>query len=239
MQGGYTKYPCFLCLWDSRADDLHYQQKDWQSRDGFKIGKYNVIAKPLVPPKNLLLPPLHIKLGLMKNFVKALSKEGKSFQYILKKFPQISDAKLHAGIFDGPQIRQLLEDKEFAKTMTSNELDAWQAFDRVIHGFLGNKRSSEYVLHINDLLKTFQKLGARMSIKMHFLASHLDFFPDNCGNYSEEQGERFHQDLKTMETRYQGRWDINMLADYCWCLKRDEANSSHTRKTTRAAFNPK
>ena len=21
MQAGYTKYPCFLCLWDSRADD--------------------------------------------------------------------------------------------------------------------------------------------------------------------------------------------------------------------------
>ena len=21
FQGGYTKYPCFLCLWDGRADD--------------------------------------------------------------------------------------------------------------------------------------------------------------------------------------------------------------------------
>ena len=24
LQAGYTKYPCFLCLWDSRADDRHY-----------------------------------------------------------------------------------------------------------------------------------------------------------------------------------------------------------------------
>ena len=24
LQGGYTKYPCFLCLWDSRADKQHY-----------------------------------------------------------------------------------------------------------------------------------------------------------------------------------------------------------------------
>ncbi|GBM72637.1 hypothetical protein AVEN_238222-1 [Araneus ventricosus] len=38
---------------------------------------------------------------------------------------------------------------------------------------------------------------------------------------SDEQGERFHQDIKEMERRYQGRWDVNMMADYCWCLKRD------------------
>ena len=39
---------------------------------------------------------------------------------------------------------------------------------------------------------------------------------------SEEQGERFHQDIKTMEKRYQGRWNVNMKVDYCWCLLRDE-----------------
>ena len=32
MQGGYTKSPCFLCLWDSRADDKHYTQNEWLSR---------------------------------------------------------------------------------------------------------------------------------------------------------------------------------------------------------------
>ena len=75
-----------------------------------------------------------------------------------------------------------------------------------------------------------------MSIKMHFLQSHLDYFPKNCGDYSEEQGERFHQDIKTMESRYQGRWDINMLADYCWCLKRDESESPHERKSVKTSF---
>ena len=44
-----------------------------------------------------------------------------------------------------------------------------------------------------------------MSVKVHFLHSHLDYFPENLGAMSEEQGERFHQDLKTMEKRYQGR----------------------------------
>jgi hypothetical protein len=47
------------------------------------------------------------------------------------------------------------------------------------------------------------------------LASHLDYFPENLGAVSEEQGEIFHQDIKEMEQRYQGRWDVNMMADYC------------------------
>ncbi len=29
MQAGFTKYCCFLCLWDSRAVSQHYKQKDW------------------------------------------------------------------------------------------------------------------------------------------------------------------------------------------------------------------
>ena len=45
-----------------------------------------------------------------------------------------------------------------------------------------------------------------MSIKLHYLDSHLDTFPDNLGDVSEEQGEKFHQDIKIMEDRYQGRW---------------------------------
>jgi len=31
---------------------------------------------------------------------------------------------------------------------------------------------------------------------------------------SDEHGERFHQDIATMEKRYQGKWYTTMLADY-------------------------
>ena len=78
-----------------------------------------------------------------------------------------------------------------------------------------------------------------MSIKLHFLDSHLDFFPDNLGDYSEEQGERFHQDIKTMETRYQGRWNVNMMADYCWSIKRDIIDNFHKKITPRRNFTAK
>ena len=57
----------------------------------------------------------------------------------------------------------------------------------------------------------------------------MDRFPENLGKVSDEQGERFHQDMKVMETRYQGRWDAAMMADYCWTLKRDIPYASHSR----------
>ena len=49
-----------------------------------------------------------------------------------------------------------------------------------------------------------------MSLKIHFQHSHLDFFPDNLSDVSEEQGD-IHQDIRLMEKRYQGRWNINMM----------------------------
>ena len=52
-------------------------------------------------------------VGLMKNFVKALDKDGKAFQYLCTKFPKISDAIVKEGIFVGPQIREVLRGTEF------------------------------------------------------------------------------------------------------------------------------
>ena len=72
-----------------------------------------------------------------------------------------------------------------------------------MNNFLGNKKSSEYVLIVQELMQSFKALGARISLKMHFLRSHLGYFPDNHGDYSKEQGERFHHDIRTMKERYQ------------------------------------
>jgi len=51
---------------------------------------------------------LHIKQGLVKNFVKGMDKIGRGFQYVRNKFPNASDAKIKEGIFVGPQIRELV-----------------------------------------------------------------------------------------------------------------------------------
>ena len=40
--------------------------------DEYRVGEQNINSIPLVNRSNILIPPLHIKLGLFKNFVKAL-----------------------------------------------------------------------------------------------------------------------------------------------------------------------
>ena len=92
MQAGFTKYCCFLCLWDSRAVSQHYKQKDWGSRSTFVPGEHSLKENPLVDMNKVLLPPIPIKLGSMKNFVKALHKNGAAFQHLSPVFPGLSAA---------------------------------------------------------------------------------------------------------------------------------------------------
>ena len=60
---------------------------------------------------NIMLLPLHIKLGLMKQFVKALDKQGNCFECIAEKFLNLGAEQVKEGIFIGPQIRWLMTDK--------------------------------------------------------------------------------------------------------------------------------
>ena len=71
---------------------------------------------------------------------------------------------------------------------------------------------------------------------MHYLFSHIDWFPENLGSVSDGQGERLHQDMKVMETRYQGRWDAVMMADYSWTLKRDVTAVDHSSSSNKRKF---
>ncbi|GBP38810.1 hypothetical protein EVAR_33561_1 [Eumeta japonica] len=52
-----------------------------------------------------------------------------------------------------------------------------------------------------------------ISIKLHYLHSHLDYIPENLGDLSEEEGDRFHQDIRTMEERYLGYWNRSRYDD--------------------------
>jgi hypothetical protein len=61
----------------------------------------------------------------MKQFVKALNKDGLCLEYITHKLPGLSMEKLKARIFDGPQIRQLINDPHFITSMNEIESCAW------------------------------------------------------------------------------------------------------------------
>ena len=47
------------------------------------------------------MPPLHIKLGFIQRFAKALDKNSAAFKYLQNFFREISVAKIKAGIFVG------------------------------------------------------------------------------------------------------------------------------------------
>ena len=88
LQSGYTKYCYFLCIWDSRARYKNYNAKVWPARETLEPGKMNVAQKSLVDSQKIFLPRLHIKLGIVKNFIKTLNKNGEADLFFMKnKFP--------------------------------------------------------------------------------------------------------------------------------------------------------
>ena len=151
----------------------------------------------------------------MRNFMKSVDKTGHRFEYMGNKFPNVSDAKIEKGIFIGPQIKELMQEKQFDEDLNETERNSWLSFKRICKDFLGNHKAANYHDVVQDLWTSYKAMGCNMSLKFHFLESHLDFFPENFGEVSDEHGERFHQDIMAMEKRYQGKWTSSMLADYC------------------------
>ena len=63
-----------------------------------RVGEANVIDKPLVSREKIIIPPLHIKLDLMRQFVKIFPMTSDCFNYICRAFPALTIKKLKAGI---------------------------------------------------------------------------------------------------------------------------------------------
>ena len=90
------------------------------------------MKEALVDPLKILLLPLHIKLGIMKQFLKALPQDGPYFIYLCDKFKYLSNAKIKEGICVGPEIRKLIQDEKFEKIMNKTEENAWKSFKEVV-----------------------------------------------------------------------------------------------------------
>ena len=73
--------------WDSKDKINHWIKRDWPFRESLTPSYRNILYPALVDRSNVILPPLHIKLGLIKQLVKALNKEGACFKCIQEKFP--------------------------------------------------------------------------------------------------------------------------------------------------------
>ena len=66
------------------------------------------------------------------------------------------------------------------------------------------------------MLSKFKDLDVKMIIKVHYFFNHLECFPTNLGDLSEEHGERFHQDIKVIEERYQGSVGVSNVTAWAY-----------------------
>ncbi|GBO23060.1 hypothetical protein AVEN_5077-1 [Araneus ventricosus] len=121
----------------------YYIKKVWPKRQFLIPGVKNEENERLVATEKILFPPLHIKLGLMKNFVKAMDCGGSGFQYLRLKFPKVSETKIKEGIFVGPQFRQLMKDPVFESKLTRKEAAAWTSFKELEKSFFGNHKAEK------------------------------------------------------------------------------------------------
>ena len=72
-------------------------------------------------------------------------------------------------------------EKNFILHMNEIEKSAWLNFKSILENFLRDHKSLDYEELVNSLFDNYQRLGCLMSVKLHFLHSHLEYFPDNLG----------------------------------------------------------
>jgi hypothetical protein len=60
--------------------------------------------------------------------VKALERNGRAFPFLCEKFPKLRMGNIKAGVFIGPQERQLFRDLQFDFTVSDDEKTALSAF---------------------------------------------------------------------------------------------------------------
>jgi hypothetical protein len=68
------------------------------------------------------LPPLHIKLGLIKIFVNAVDRNGAAFLYLRQKFAMLSNAKIRESVFTDPYFRSLLRVSEVFERISTGDV---------------------------------------------------------------------------------------------------------------------
>lgn len=71
--------------------------------------------------------------------------------------------------------------------MNDKERTAWKSFHAVSNNLLGNYKSNNYKELVSEKVKNYEDLRCNMSIKVHFLDSKIEFFPENCGDFGDEQ----------------------------------------------------
>ena len=70
--------------------------------------------------------------------------------------------------------------------------------------FFGLHQAENYDEVVGNLLRSYEASGCKMSLKVHFLVTYLNFLHGNLDVF-DEHGERFHEDIVVFEKRYTGK----------------------------------
>ena len=79
-------------------------------------------------------------------------------------------------------MKKLLKDEDFDDTLSERNKVGLNAFRDVAHNFLRNTKASNYIELTEHMIDSYKNMGSYMSMKIHFLHSHLNFLPSNCGD---------------------------------------------------------
>ncbi|GBN11413.1 hypothetical protein AVEN_157920-1 [Araneus ventricosus] len=155
---------------DSQVREKHWTQKKCHI---LQADKSNTMSDPIGSREMVVIPLLHLKLVLMKQFVKALNAVGRCFQYVVFSFSALCFEKIKSGVFDGSQILHT-----FAcgceLTGRQKKKSALLSFKTATQNFLGSRKEDNYEILVIRMLLDFCVLECNMSVKLHFLFNHLD-----------------------------------------------------------------
>ena len=90
------------------------------------------------------------------------------FSFLQSTFPCLSNAKIKEGVFIGPQIRKLFHNNGFDKMLNEDERTAWNCLKNVCQNFLSSHRADNYSELVTNLLHSYEVLGCKMSLIVHF-----------------------------------------------------------------------
>ena len=109
--------------------------------------------------------------------MKGTDKTGSGFQYVRSKSPNASDAKIKEGLFIGPQIRELMQDKQFDEDLNETERNAWLFFKRICKDFIGNHKAANCQDVCAGPVNFVQSYGMQYESENPLFGVALDFFP--------------------------------------------------------------
>ncbi|GBM54221.1 hypothetical protein AVEN_142271-1 [Araneus ventricosus] len=113
--------------------------------------------------------------------------------------PKTIRSQIKRGSIYWPRYTKTIIRFLFSETMEDKEKEARYSFKILVHRFLGNTKDPLYKTIVQCMLTAYEAQGCKISLTVHFLHSHIEYFPENLAAYSKEQGKRFHQDVRDIE----------------------------------------